>query len=195
LAFSADGETLAVGSQDGANLWGVKSGKPLPPVRWHFGPVRAVAYSGDGRWFASGGLDRSVQLVDLASGSRIREFRGDASITGVAFSPDSQHVAAISSKGPSLYHWELASKEGRTFTGHNKPVMGIAYHPAGNRVATASWDGTVRLWEPGDPTVESRVIDFGHPSLCNAVSFSPSGRHLAVGLGNGTIAILRTPAR
>jgi WD40 repeat protein len=65
----------------------------------------------------------------------------------------------------------------------------LAYHPAGNRIATGSWDGTVRLWETASGADQGRVFDFRQIGPCSGVAFSPSGRHLAVGLANGTIAI------
>ena len=47
---------------------------------------------------------------------------------------------------------------------------------------------------PAAPRADrSRVFDFHHLAPAGAIAFSPSGRHLAVGLGNGLIAILRTP--
>lgn len=50
LAFHPDGQTLAAGSEDGnINLWSVTTGQPKPPLRWHLGPVRAAAFSPDGR--------------------------------------------------------------------------------------------------------------------------------------------------
>src|SRR5947199_297308 len=35
----------------------------------------------------------------------------------------------------------------RFLEGHRGDVMSLAFAPAGDRLATAGWDGTVRLWE------------------------------------------------
>jgi len=78
-------------------------------------------------------------------------------------------------------------------TGHTRPVLGLAFHPHGDWVATRSLDGTSRLWDTSSGADRGR-FDFGHTRPAGAVAFSPSGRHLAVGLGNGLIAIIRTPA-
>jgi WD40 repeat protein len=203
LAFSPDGETLAAGSGPLAagtgngcvNLWVVKT-REKEPVRWYAGPVYAVAFSPDGRWLASGGGNRTVELIDRAGGLGTHTFRGKTPITGLAFSPDSQTLAAVSAApGPSLRLWDLAAKKERAppLAGHTKHVLGIAFHPAGDRVATASQDGTVRLWDTAAGAEKSR-FDFDHKVVSSdTVAFAPSGRHLAVGLNNGLIAVIRTP--
>jgi WD40 repeat protein/serine/threonine protein kinase len=195
LAFSPDGETLAAGGENGgANLWAVKTGQPKEPVRWHRGFVHAVAFSPDGRWLASGGLDSSVQFIDRASGRRVHTLRLRTPITGLAFSPDSQTLAAASDgPGPPVRLWDVATRAERALTGETGPVLGLAFDPQGRRIATGSPEGAARLWDTSPGADRPRVFDFRHTGRAVAVAFSPSGRHLAVGLGNGLIAILRTP--
>jgi WD40 repeat protein len=143
---------------------------------------------------ASGGAHKTVQLVDLASGRRLPPLRGGTRFTGLAFSPDSRTLAAVcDAPNPSLRLWDLASKKERTFAGHTHHVLGMAFHPAGKRVVTGSWDGTVRLWETAPGAGGCRVFEFRAAGLY-PVAFAPSGRHFAAGLANGTIAILATPA-
>jgi hypothetical protein len=78
-------------------------------------------------------------------------------------------------------------------------VLGLAFDPQGRWVATGSLDvahprnSTAWLWEAAPGADRSRVFDFRQKAPAVAVAFSPSGRHLAVGLGNGLIAVLRTP--
>src|SRR5262249_43807677 len=151
-------------------------------------------FSPDGRWLASGGIDGAIPLIDRASGRPVHTFRGSLLVTNLAFSPDSQTLAATTDGiGPSVRLWDLTTRAERTASGHTGPVMGLAYHPAGHRIVTGSYDGTARLWETSPGVEPGRVFDFKPLAPCPAVAFTPSGRHLAVGLGNGLIALLRTP--
>jgi WD40 repeat protein len=73
-------------------------------------------------------------------------------------------------------------------------MLAVAFHPAGERVATVSADGIVRLWETAPGADGSHVFNYRRPRLSTSVAFAPSGRHFAVVLADGTIAIFATPA-
>ena len=114
----------------------------------------------------------------------------------LSFSPDSQSLAAASdSSGPSVRLWDLATKMERAVASHTQAVVSVAFHPVGDRIASASLDGTVQLRDTFTSDDPGSVFDFHHLGPCCGIAFSPSGRHLAVGLGDGSIAILRTPPR
>jgi WD40 repeat protein len=201
LTFSPDGRTVAAGGEAGTiNRWDVVTGQLKE--RWprqHAGEVRPVAYSPDGRLLASGGKDGKVQLLDAVTGQRIHPFQGGTFFANLAFSPDGRTLASVD-EGPiaTLHLWDLRDLETKTepgLIGHTDHILGLAFHPGGGRVATASSDYSVRLWDVTPPGKEERLIDFrgiGNP-FC--LAFTPEGRHLVVGLDNGLIAMLRVPAR
>jgi cytochrome c len=63
----------------------------------------------------------------------------------------------------------------QVFEGHRGPIVSIAVSPDGARLASASWDHTVRIWSLGDG--RQQVLE-GHAQNVNGVAFSPDGRSL-----------------
>jgi WD40 repeat protein len=198
LTFTPDGRTVVAGGTNGTvNRWDVATGQPKEP--WHshapVDEVRTVAYSPDGRLLASGGTALKVQLLDAATGQRRHTFRGRTSFTNLAFSPDGRTLAGVNeAPNATLHLWDLETKAERALTGHTAHIQGLSFHPGGKLVATASRDGTVRLWGATPESQAVRVFDFRSAGAAWCVAFTPDGRYLAAGLGNGTIALLRVPA-
>lgn len=70
--------------------------------------------------------------------------------------------------------------------GHQKGVNDVAFHRDGTLAATASDDGTIRLWDSSGRE-HSRIT--GNASRVTTVAFSPLGDNLASATGNGMIRI------
>ena len=90
-------------------------------------------------------------------------------------------------RGLEWYIWQqLLHQETRTLAAHSDRVGDLAFSPDGRQFATASSDGTIKLWE----TDSWRLVRSfeGHTGWVREVTFSPDGRWLLSGAGGDDTA-------
>src|SRR5262249_61832087 len=73
--------------------------------------------------------------------------------------------------------WDVATGQvAGTLRGHTDKVRPAVFSPDGARLATASRDGTARVW---DARTGAPLKRLEHPNWVNGVAFSPDGARLA----------------
>lgn len=97
VAFSHDGKELASASLDATvKLWDVSSGAPIRTIDGHQNAVTDVAFSADDKSLVTGSWDRTARIWDAATGKEKQSFSFNATVNGVALSPDGKTLAAAS---------------------------------------------------------------------------------------------------
>ena len=74
IAFSPDGERIAIGTTGEMRVYGVKDPKRLLQLTGMTGPVFAIAWSPDGKTIAAAGFDGKVRLFNSEKGDLVKEF-------------------------------------------------------------------------------------------------------------------------
>jgi WD40 repeat protein len=70
--------------------------------------------------------------------------------------------------------------------GHSARVLSVSFAPDGQTLASASADGTVKLWDKSGRELQTLE---GHSSSVNSVSFAPDGQTLASASTDGTVIL------
>ena len=85
----------------------------------------------------------------------------------------------------------LSAEPAQVFSGHSAAVYAVDSSPDGSLVATASFDGTVKLWKVADGA--ERIVFSGHKGKVMSVAFSPDGRSLVSGGEDKTVKLWDVP--
>lgn len=152
----------------------------------HGGPVRALAVAPEGGALASAGFDQSVILWDLRTGRARSVVRWHAGAVNALVALPGGGVASGGEDG-RIAVWGADPRGGqpvRVLEGHQGPVAALAWRDG--TLASAAWDGTVRLWRDG---AAQRVLE-GHRGNVNAVAFRTDGTLASAGF-DGTVRIWR----
>jgi WD40 repeat protein/uncharacterized caspase-like protein len=153
----------------------------------HAMSVEGMAFSPDGKWLASGSLDNTVKLWEVATGREVRTFAGHTlGVKVVAFSRDGRLLAS-GAIDDTVRLWDVdTGREARRLQGCGS-VSALALSDDGRLLASGNMEKTVKLWDTATGHELRTLAD--HRGLITALAFSVDGNYLASGSADSTIKL------
>lgn len=177
VTFSPDAQYVAIGGRDHTvRIWERASGKEVLCLRGHEDYVTSITWSNDGHSVLSGSQDGTVRLWRLWDGEEMRRFEvGRFVEQNVAFLASGSRILAASVKDVRI--WDSESGELVTcFRDFEVDTRCVVADPTGERIATGSGDGAVRIKELATGSHSSKLR--GHKDRITGLQFTPSGTRL-----------------
>ncbi len=145
------------------------------------GSVLSVAFSSDGKLWATGDADKNIYIWRVADGQIITTCVGHTNwVRSVVFHPQ-KPILVSSSNDRTVRIWNSNTGEClATLEGHTDQVWSVAFSPDGQILASASDDCTVRLWNINDvDSPQCLHILKEHRYWVRAVAFNAQGTIIA----------------
>src|SRR5262249_3194889 len=152
-----------------------------------------ITFATNGKRFGTSSFDKTVKVYDGRSAKEIVSFAVDDLVSAVTFSPDGEHVAAACGIPASRRHdpfveqmhrtddfsvqtWDISTQRPlRTYKGHKKAAVSVAFNADGSRIASGGEDGRVLIWDTNSAFLEQDLPNPGG----SALAFHPTKPILA----------------
>lgn len=161
----------------------------LLTYRGHSQAIYGLKWSPDGSHIASVSLDKTVQVWDATTGTRILNYtRHTASTNGVAWLPHSGARIASASADKTVQIWDAITGDHiLTYSGHTDNVRSVTWSPDGKYIASAGNDATVKVW---DATTGHTLFSYtGHKDFIWNLAWSPDGTRIASASEDTTVQV------
>jgi peptide/nickel transport system permease protein len=187
LALSPDEQTLASADVEGnILLW--RDGREVGRVEGDKKPVRDLVFIGDGSALLAASDNGFIRRIDTQTTEVMREYAGHTSgVYALALTTDGTHFWS-GGYDRTLRYWSVDESDPiAEHAGHGQGINDIAV--SGSRIATASDDRLVRVYETTGSEIGSPVELKGHYKQVGAVAFSADASRVFSGSSDETIRI------
>lgn len=166
IVFNADeSQIITAGDDKVVRVWDRSSHQLLREIRGEAsdavnGGITAMALSSDNQWLAVGvfyphqhnGAERrgAVRIHNYGTGEIVKVLEGNRQVVrSLSFSSDNSLLLAseASNRKPAILIWNTAGWQlQQTMNGHSDQIFGAAFSPDDSKIVSASWDGSLRVW-------------------------------------------------
>lgn len=185
VALTADGAWIATAEQDVVQLWDGEDGEPGPT--WSVGADQQISQlkvSDDGRLLLTEVGASVIIFWEIATRQAVERITPESGNENFWLSPDHRTLAITRDIGEErgVDIWQVATGEMTDIRlgGHESTITAVAFSADGSKIATASFDGSVRLWDAATGALLHSPFT-EHNGRVLAVAFSPDGQILATG--------------
>jgi WD40 repeat protein len=186
---------VAVGAPGRSGIWSLDRGALLGQPDTGTAVMTDAAWSPDGHAIAVVGAAGYARVFHARGGAALFALAGHTGIVNcVAYRPDGARVVTCGDDRTARIHDATTGAAERVLV-HPDRVMAAAWSRNGRLLATAGWDGVLRVWDAASGMVRIEIA--GGTTQFLAVAFTPDERGLIAGGHEGSVAVweLATGAR
>lgn len=189
VAFSPDNTTLiSTAEDDTVRRWRWPN-PGLIALKMHQDAVFVAATSPDGERIALAGVEGTVSLWDK-HGRYLNILDGlDSPIYALDLANNDTLAIAAANGRVGLWRSQQTNPVFFTAHGDEAAIRSLAFSPDGQWFATASDDGTAKIWPTAGPFRRPLVVLEGHKGPLYSVSFSADGHQLVTTGDDGSVRL------
>jgi WD40 repeat protein/tRNA A-37 threonylcarbamoyl transferase component Bud32 len=187
IAYSPSMPWIAsAGVDKSIRIWNAQTGEHLQTLRGHKANVDSVAFSADGYTLASAGRDGMVNFWDARQGQGPVRWQ-PRRVLGLTFDPKEPRLVAATIDETYAPTLNLLTGAAGKIGIHQDTVRCVSFSPDGQKLATASDDLSIKIWNAQNGE-ELRTLS-GHGGAITSVAFSKDGQRIVSTSNDQTVRV------